>query len=52
MTEAEEFYSVYKLNIIQVPSRLPSRRRDHLSRVYVSTEYKLLSLYMIVMQAY
>ena len=49
ITEAEEFFHVYKLNVIQVPSRLPNRRRDYPTRLFVSRIEKLLSVYKYVM---
>ena len=49
ITEAEEFFHVYKLNVIQVPSRLPNRRRDYPPRLFVSRIEKLLSVYKYVM---
>lgn len=52
ITEAEEFHNVYKLNVIQVPSRLPNKRLDHDPVLFVSNEYKLLTVYVMVMQAY
>ena len=52
MTEAEEFFNVYKLNVIQVPSRLPNQRLDHPSRLFTNRNEKLLSIYVTVMQAH
>ena len=52
MTEAEEFYDVYKLNVVQIPSRLPNRRRDHPARMFLFHEHKLVSIFIVVMQAY
>ena len=52
MTEAEEFFNVYKLNVIQVPSRLPNQRLDHAPRLFIGREDKLMSIYVTVMQAH
>ena len=52
ITEAEEFYNVYKLNVIQVPSRLPNQRLDHDPVLFVSSNSKLINLYVMVMQAH
>lgn len=52
ITEAEEFYNVYKLNVVQIPSRLPNRRQDFAPRMFLCNEQKLVSIYVVVMQAY
>lgn len=52
ITEAEEFHDVYKLNVVQIPSRLPNRRCDHPARMFLYNEHKLISIYIVVMQAY
>lgn len=52
ITEAEEFHDVYKLNVVQIPSRLPNQRLDHAARMFLYNEEKLASIYIVVMQAY
>lgn len=51
ITEAEEFYNVYKLNVVQVPSRLPNQRIDHDPVLFANNQLKLISVYAIAMQA-
>ncbi|DBA84483.1 TPA: hypothetical protein ACH3X1_006102 [Trebouxia sp. C0004] len=51
-TEAAEFFDVYKLNVVEVPSRLPDQRIDHRCRMYADRWSKLISLYQIVLEAH
>jgi len=51
-TEAAEFFDVYNLNVVEVPSRLPDQRDDHGCRMYVDRWGKLISLYQIVLEAH
>ena len=51
-TEAAEFFDVYNLNVVEVPSRLPDQRVDHSCRMYVDRWAKLISLYQIVLEAH
>ncbi len=50
-TEAAEFYNVYNLNVMEVPSRLPNQRIDHPARMFADRDAKMISLYMTVMEA-
>jgi len=40
MTEAEEFFKIYKLDSIEVPTNKPIIRKDHTDRVYKSQKVK------------
>ncbi|DBA97691.1 TPA: hypothetical protein ACH3X3_012580 [Trebouxia sp. C0006] len=51
-TEAAEFFDVYNLNVVEVPSRLPDQRDDHGCRLYADRGGKLISLYQIVLEAH
>lgn len=51
-TEAAEFFDVYNLNVVEVPSRLPDQRVDHRCRMYADRWAKLISLYQIVLEAH
>ena len=51
-TEAAEFFDVYNLNVVEVPSRLPDQRVDHGCRMYADRWAKLISLYQIVLEAH
>lgn len=52
ITEAREFYEVYGLNVVEVPSRLPNIRIDHAPRLFTHRIDRLVSLYLIVMEAH
>ena len=52
ITEAREFYEVYGLNVVEVPSRLPNIRIDHAPRLFTHRVDRLVSLYLIVMEAH
>ena len=52
ITEAEEFYNVYKLNVVQVPSRLPNQRIDHEPVLFVDFATKLINIYVMATQAH
>jgi len=51
-TKAAEFFDVYNLNVVEVPSRLPDQRVDHRCRMYADRWAKLISLYQIVLEAH
>ena len=51
-TEAPEFFEVYDLNVVEVPSRLPNQRIDHKPRLFPDRRGKLISIYQIVMKAH
>ncbi|KAA6421107.1 MAG: pre translocase subunit [Trebouxia sp. A1-2] len=51
-TEAAEFFDVYNLNVVEVPSRLPDQRVDHGCRLYADRWAKLISLYQTVLEAH
>ena len=51
-TEAEEFFNVYNLNVVEVPSRLPNQRIDQRIRMFADREAKLVSLYLTVLDAH
>lgn len=52
ITEAEEFYNVYNMNVVQVPSRLPNQRIDHDPVLFVDNQTKLINVYVIAMEAH
>ena len=43
-TSTEEFYKVYGLRVIEVPTHMPSRRKDNNDRIYQAKEAKLEAL--------
>lgn len=40
VTEAEEFHKIYKLDVVVVPTNLPTAREDHTDQVYKNEEAK------------
>jgi preprotein translocase subunit SecA len=34
MTEAEEFYDIYKLNVVSIPTNKPMQRKDHNDQIF------------------
>jgi preprotein translocase subunit SecA len=43
-TSAEEFYSVYKLDVVRIPTHKPVARRDHEDLVFISEKGKFTAL--------
>jgi len=43
-TEKEEFYTIYKLEVVVIPPNKPSQRIDHTDRIYKTEKGKFLSI--------
>ncbi len=43
-TEKEEFYTIYKLEVVVIPPNKPSQRTDHTDRIYKTEKGKFLSI--------
>ena len=50
MTEAEEFYQIYKLDAIEIPTNRPSQRDDRQDRIYQSRKGKFNAIVKEVKQ--
>jgi preprotein translocase subunit SecA len=44
MTESEEFHQIYKLDVIDIPTNAPIRRKDLPDRIYKSKEAKVRAI--------
>lgn len=44
ITEAEEFYKIYKLEVTSIPTNKPVQRADHQDKIYKSEEAKYIAV--------
>ena len=51
-TEAEEFNKIYKLDVVVVPTNLPSKRKDHPDKVYKTEAEKLKAILKEIQDCY
>ncbi|HRR89722.1 MAG TPA: preprotein translocase subunit SecA, partial [Eubacteriales bacterium] len=51
-TEEQEFRDIYKLDVVVLPTNLPSRRHDNNDQIYVSMEGKLDAIVKDIEQCY
>jgi preprotein translocase subunit SecA len=51
-TSAEEFYSVYKLDVVQIPTNRPVARKDNVDMIFVSEKGKLKAIARKVRELY
>jgi len=51
-TDADEFMTTYKLDVVQIPPNVPSQRRDEATRSYRTTEDKLEAIVDTIRKAH
>jgi preprotein translocase subunit SecA len=52
MTESEEFGTIYKLDIIEIPTNVPARREDHADVVYKTEPAKNRAIIRQIVECY
>lgn len=52
MTDEEEFWEVYRLPVVEIPTNVPVQRDDHADMVYATKESKLLGILKDIRASY
>ncbi len=52
LTEAEEFYKIYKLDSVEIPTNKPIVRKDHTDRVYKNRKAKFMAVAREIQEAH